>query len=171
MYGCTLPSTLALDGGVGGQHHAPAALPPVKSRYPLHRKLDGPQGRSGRIRKSRLPPGFDPRNVQPVPSHCTYCANPAPLLWVYRSWKETLYITAVTHIIFYMSFTCCEEMIMQNTSLPSVSLLYCRTNTELFCLNTGSLWHVAFVLIKSRRWTGHVARMRGEEIYVRDLGG
>jgi hypothetical protein len=31
---------------VGGQHHAPAALPPVKTRYPLYRRLGGPQGRS-----------------------------------------------------------------------------------------------------------------------------
>ena len=44
MYSSTLPSTLALDGGVGGQHHAPAALPPVKTRYPLYRRLGGPQG-------------------------------------------------------------------------------------------------------------------------------
>jgi len=37
---------LYLDG-VGGQRHAPAVLPPGKdSRYPLYRKLGGPQGRS-----------------------------------------------------------------------------------------------------------------------------
>jgi hypothetical protein len=36
---------------VGGQHHAPAALPPGKTRYPLYRRLGGPQGRSGRVRK------------------------------------------------------------------------------------------------------------------------
>jgi len=30
--------------GVGGQRHAPAALPPGETRYPLHRRLDGPQG-------------------------------------------------------------------------------------------------------------------------------
>jgi hypothetical protein len=34
-------------GGVGGQHHAPAALPPGNTRYPLYRRLGGPQGRSG----------------------------------------------------------------------------------------------------------------------------
>ena len=36
---------------VGGQRHAPAALPPGKTRYPLYRRLGGPQGRSGRVRK------------------------------------------------------------------------------------------------------------------------
>jgi hypothetical protein len=57
----------ALDG-VGGQRHAPAALPPGKTRYPLYRRLSGPQGQSGRVRKISPPPGFDPRTVQPVAS-------------------------------------------------------------------------------------------------------
>ena len=30
---------------VGGQRHAPAALPPGKTRYPLYRRLGGPLGR------------------------------------------------------------------------------------------------------------------------------
>ena len=33
--------------GVGGQHHASVALPPGMTRYPLNRRLGGPQGRSG----------------------------------------------------------------------------------------------------------------------------
>jgi len=38
--------------GVGGQRHAPAALPPRNiPRYPLYRRLSGPQGRSRRVRK------------------------------------------------------------------------------------------------------------------------
>ena len=37
--------------GVGCQHHAPAALPPGKTRYPLYRRLGRPQGRSGGVRK------------------------------------------------------------------------------------------------------------------------
>ena len=35
----------------GGQRHAPAALPPGKTRYPLYWGLSGPQGPSGRVRK------------------------------------------------------------------------------------------------------------------------
>jgi hypothetical protein len=54
--------------GVGGQRHAPAALLPGKTRFPLYRELGGPQGRSGRMRKISPPPGFDPRIVQPVAS-------------------------------------------------------------------------------------------------------
>ena len=42
--------TSVLDG-VGGQPHAPAALPPGKTRYPVYRRLGGPQGRFGLVRK------------------------------------------------------------------------------------------------------------------------
>jgi hypothetical protein len=53
--------------GVGVQRHAPAALPPGKTQYPLYRRLGGPQERSGRVLKiSPPPPGFDRRTVQPV---------------------------------------------------------------------------------------------------------
>ena len=52
--------------GMGGQRHAPAALPPGKTRYPLYRRLGGPQGWSGRGAENLAPPpGFDPRSVQP----------------------------------------------------------------------------------------------------------
>jgi len=49
-YSSTLSLTSTLDG-VGGQCHAPAALPPVKTRYPLYSRLGGAQGQSGRVRK------------------------------------------------------------------------------------------------------------------------
>ena len=64
--------------GVGGQRHAPAALPPVMTRYPLYRRLRGPQGRSVRVRKISPPLEFDPRTVQPVASRYTNWAIPAP---------------------------------------------------------------------------------------------
>ena len=41
--------------GMGGQHHAPAVLPPGKLRYPLYRRLGGPQGRSGMVREKKRP--------------------------------------------------------------------------------------------------------------------
>ena len=61
---------MALEG-VRGQRHAPAALYPEKSRYPLYRRLSGPQGRSGQMWKISPPPGFDPRIAQPVASRYT----------------------------------------------------------------------------------------------------
>jgi hypothetical protein len=54
-----------------GQRHALAALPPEKTRYPLFRRLGGPQGRSGRLQKISTPLGFDPRTVQPVATRYT----------------------------------------------------------------------------------------------------
>jgi len=67
---------MGLDG-VGGQRHVPAALPPVKTWYPLYRRLGGPYNRSGQVRKiSPLPP-FDPRTVQPVANRYTDWAIPA----------------------------------------------------------------------------------------------
>jgi hypothetical protein len=63
--------------GVGGQRHAPTALPPGKTRYPLYRRLGGAQGRSGQGRKNSPPPELDPRTVQPLASRYTDCANPA----------------------------------------------------------------------------------------------
>jgi hypothetical protein len=63
--------------GVGGQRHAPAALPLGMTRYPLYRRLGRFQGRSGRVLKISLPPAFDPRTVQLVASRCTDYAIPA----------------------------------------------------------------------------------------------
>jgi hypothetical protein len=51
---------------VGGQGHAPAALPPGKRAYPLYNSLGVPQGWSGGVRKISPPPVIVPRTVQPV---------------------------------------------------------------------------------------------------------
>jgi len=46
--------------------------PPGKTLYTLYRKLGGPQGRCGRVRKfSAPPPGFDPRTVESVVNRYT----------------------------------------------------------------------------------------------------
>jgi hypothetical protein len=42
-------------GGGGGQRHIPAALPAVKTQDPFYRRLSGPQGRPGRVRKNLAP--------------------------------------------------------------------------------------------------------------------
>jgi len=56
-YISTLSLTSVLDG-VGGQRHAPAASPPRKTRYQLYRRVGGPQGRSGQVRKISSPTGI-----------------------------------------------------------------------------------------------------------------
>jgi hypothetical protein len=67
--------------GVGGQRHSPAALLPgkdPKTRYPLYKRLGGPQSRSGQVQKISPPPEFDPRTVQYVASRYTDYAIPSP---------------------------------------------------------------------------------------------
>ena len=55
--------TTALVGGEGSASRPGRPLPPGKTRYPLYRRLGGPQGRSGQVRKISLPPEFDPRTI------------------------------------------------------------------------------------------------------------
>jgi hypothetical protein len=70
-YSTTLSLPSALDGG-GWSTLRPGRFTPGKeTRYPLYRRLGGPQGRSGRVRKVSPPPGFDPQTLQPVASRYT----------------------------------------------------------------------------------------------------
>ena len=62
--------TTALEGGQWSAARPGRTLPPGKTRYPLYRRLGGPQGRSGQA-ENLAPPGFDPRTVQPVVSRYT----------------------------------------------------------------------------------------------------
>jgi len=43
--------------------------PKKKTWYPLYRRVDGPQGRSGQVQTISRPPGLDPQTIQPVASH------------------------------------------------------------------------------------------------------
>jgi len=69
---------------VGGQRHVLAALHPGKTRYPLYRRLGGPQGRSGQVRKNSSPPGCDPLTFQHLASRYTDRAIPAHCNLVHR---------------------------------------------------------------------------------------
>ena len=63
--------TTALEGGDGSASRPGRSLPLGKTRYPLYRRLVGPQGRSGQVQKISSSPGFDLRTVQPVASRYT----------------------------------------------------------------------------------------------------
>ena len=71
--------------------------PREKTRYPLCRRLDGPQGRYGRVWKILPPPqtGFDPRTVQPVASCYTDWAIPARLQCVVSGNLQIVYIEKI----------------------------------------------------------------------------
>ena len=78
--------TTALEGGKRSESRPGRALPQGKTRYPLYRRLFGPQSRSEEVRKISPPPGFVPRIVQPVASRYTdYATRPTKsnrLSWV-----------------------------------------------------------------------------------------
>ena len=79
--GCRGIALLFLGYGTrrgGGASVTPCrSLPPGKTRYPLYRRLGGPQGQSGKVRNISPPPGFDPHIVQPVASRYTdYATRP-----------------------------------------------------------------------------------------------
>jgi len=62
--------TAALEGGEWSTARPGHTLPPGKTRYPLYRRLGGPQGRSGRAEKL-VSTGIRSRTVQPVVSRYT----------------------------------------------------------------------------------------------------
>jgi hypothetical protein len=49
---------MALEGVEGSALHSGPSLNLGKTRYPLYRRLGGPQGRSGQVRKISLPTGI-----------------------------------------------------------------------------------------------------------------
>jgi hypothetical protein len=67
--------------GLGGQRHAPAALPPGMTRYPLYSRLGGPQGRSGRVRKISPPKWIRFPDRSAVPCRYTDHAISTPFTW------------------------------------------------------------------------------------------
>ena len=60
--------TTAVEGDEGSASRPGRSLPPGKTRYPMYRRLGGPQGRSGQVRKISPQLGFDPWTVQSVAS-------------------------------------------------------------------------------------------------------
>ena len=59
----TLSFTCTIDEGVWLTPHSGRFTPGKETRSPIHRRLGGPRGRSGRVRKNLHPPGFHARTV------------------------------------------------------------------------------------------------------------
>ena len=73
--------TEALEGGEWSAACPRRTLPPGKTRYPLYRRLGGPQSRSGRA-ENLVPTGIQSRTVQPVVSRYTdWATGPTSLLY------------------------------------------------------------------------------------------
>ena len=117
-------------GWVGGQHYAPAALPPGKTRYPLYRRLGGPQGRSGRVRKISPTPGFDPRTVQSVASRCTEGWEIFGTEFAQKT-KQSLYIEVSSSLIFTL-LNAIKPKVTKHQCCWNVHMLYVA-NYCLYC--------------------------------------
>jgi len=80
-YSLTLSLTSVLDGVDGQRHASPALLP----RYrPVTHCVGGwlvPRVSADGCEKTRPPPGFDPRTVQPVASRYTDYVIPPQIQW------------------------------------------------------------------------------------------
>ena len=104
MYSFTLPSNLGARRGLVVN----ATPRPIYTRYPLYRRLGGPQGRYVRVRKISSPPGFDPLTVQPVASRYTDCTIPAHLRWKtnmnINTWHRWGYFTLYKNITLKAAF-------------------------------------------------------------------
>jgi hypothetical protein len=64
--------------GVGGQHHAPVAIPSGKDPVPVVQEAGWAAGPVWNVAENLSHPGFDPRTVQPVASRYTGCVITAP---------------------------------------------------------------------------------------------
>jgi hypothetical protein len=76
-YCCTLSLTSVLDGGGWLTPRRGHFSPQNDPQYPLHRRLVGHQGRSGRVRKISPPQAFHSRTIQCIASRYTDYAIPA----------------------------------------------------------------------------------------------
>jgi hypothetical protein len=111
---------------VSVQLHAPAALPRGKSyRYPLDRRLGGPQSRSGRCGEEKIlhPTGTripTPLVVQPVASRYTDYAIPAHRCCSYSS---------------NISASLCTILVRQTTSYAHYAVNFSHFHVSYFSLH------------------------------------
>jgi len=134
----------------------PRPLYPGKNAVPI-RRLDGPQGRSGRVRKTLPPPGFDPRTVQPVACPYTVCVMPAHKFMavlgrnVYN-YPRILILPLLLVILHVLS------LLLSLLLLLHIILLPCRdkllTHHHIYCVASAvcryfvKMYHVPPVVIK-----------------------
>ena len=72
--------TAVLEGGEWSAARPGRTLSPGKTRYLFYRRLDEPQGLSGRV-ENLVPTGIQSRNVQPVVSRYTDWATRPTNKW------------------------------------------------------------------------------------------
>ena len=100
-------------------------LPPGKTRYPLYRRLGGPQGQSGRT-ENHVPTGIWSRTVQPVASRSADWAT-WPTLWQYVFYKH---VRATYSLVLSCMALCNGEMYGR---ICGGNMSYCCCKTFMWC--------------------------------------
>ena len=117
--------------GVGGESHAPAALPPGKTRYPLYRRLCGPLGRCGQVRRNSRPLAFDPRTARAIASRYTDWAIPAKFNIVTISSDRFIWSNRVV-TVDRRKLRCLEKFLPQNYFLDHILHMDSNGNVLMF---------------------------------------
>jgi hypothetical protein len=119
----------------------PGRLTPRKDPVPINRRLGGPQGRSGWVRKISPPPGFDPRTVQPVASRYTDCAIPTPTKYYDDDQIKEVWMgrTRGTHGKEEKSYTIFAGKPERKRMFGSYRLIWRTTSNRKFMKLDGSL--------------------------------
>ena len=86
--------TTALEGGEWSAARLGRTLPPGRTRYPFHRRLGGPQGRSGRA-ENLVPTGIRSRTVQPIVAIPTELPGPLNLTLHTQKYQVRMYLFCV----------------------------------------------------------------------------
>ena len=139
--------------GEGSASRSGRSLPPGKTRYPLYRRLGGPQGRSGQVRKISTAPGFSPQTVQPVTSRYTDWATRSTLLPV--NFVSKFILVCRNMLIFQVRLLLpssdplhkyyCQQAELQNDSV-SVKIWNVPWIVSLFCKSLLGLHLVIFTV-------------------------
>jgi len=142
---------------VDGQRHALAAFPPGKTRYPICRRLDGPQGRSGRVRKISPPTGIRSPD-RPVRSESLYrLSYPGPQSTLLGSKTNICCVTPdspnVTIPIKYIIINI-KEWTLWSVPSPELQLLAPTLLRSSNC-SPGKRWHPCVKIYQQKlQWVG-----------------
>jgi hypothetical protein len=116
-YNSTRSLTLALGWSAWSTPRPGRFNPRKETRYLSYRRLDGPQGRSGRVRKISPLPCIDPRTVQPVASHTDHAISaPEP------SWRD---VYAQKHIFLNIQYLRFSQWSIKIASFWKTTLCIC----------------------------------------------
>ena len=135
-------TTTALEGSEWSAARPGCILHPRKTRYPLYRRLGGPQGRSGRA-ENLVATGIRSRTVQPVASHYTDWATGPTLPWLgtwkraYASWIDVFGVLFYVGLIVRVCFSSFWKAGCRYWCPDGTGILYVRSEDSQQICKTG----------------------------------